>query len=182
MVSFVGDGFPPAFAVWKSTNQAGITHPDSIMKFSLPLFLTLALLLTACEDQPPPVELDESMPMEMETATPGETESLDVLTEADNGTSVSLAVGEVLIVRLGSNPSTGYSWQVREIGDNLVQVGESAYEATPVDEQIVGSGGHETWRFEAVSAGESTLELHYRQPFDDEAESAETWRIDVTVE
>lgn len=151
------------------------------MKSFLPLFLVSALLLAACEEQPTPVDLDDPDPAEVVTTVPGEIEPANVLTEADNATSVSLAIGEELVIRLGSNPSTGYAWQIHEIGDNLQVVGESRYEATPTEEPVVGSGGHETWRFEAIAEGESTLALHY-QPFDEESEPADTWSVNVTVE
>ena len=38
-----------------------------------------------------------------------------VLTEADSTNEVSLSAGEEFVVRLGSNPSTGYQWEIAEM-------------------------------------------------------------------
>ena len=35
-----------------------------------------------------------------------------VITEADNGTTISLEKGETFYLRLKENPTTGYSWEL----------------------------------------------------------------------
>ena len=152
------------------------------MRFTLPFLLALALLLVACEDQPDPIGFDEPDTPEMDTTMPDERDWSNALSEDDIDTMVRLGVGEELVVRLESNVTTGHAWQVHEIGDNIRAAREAEYIPIPTEEEMVGSGGHEVWRFEGVTPGESMLELHYRQPFNDEGESARTWRVNVIVE
>lgn len=101
--------------------------------------------------------------------------------EDDSGKTITLAVGEQIQVTLESNPTTGYQWELDEIDLSVIkQQGEVSYKATH-NVYVVGSGGDETFIFEAVGAGETTLTLIYHQPWE-EAEPVDTFFITVVVE
>lgn len=102
------------------------------------------------------------------------------LTNADNGKQVAVKSGDVIVVTLESNPTTGFSWQLTEM-DNAVlkQVGEVKYESD--GRNIPGAGGTETFRFEAVSAGEVALTLWYMRPWES-VQPLETFTIQVVVQ
>jgi inhibitor of cysteine peptidase len=81
------------------------------------------------------------------------------LAAADRGSSVELAVGDVIEVALDSNPSTGYDWHLDALDETVVAVaGEPRHE--PADGGL-GAGGVTTWRFEAVAPGVTDLRLVY---------------------
>ena len=105
-----------------------------------------------------------------------------VLGAEDHGTQVELAAGQVLEVTLESNPTTGYSWEVSEVDEAvLAQVGEAEFQEAPKeDEQMVGVGGTETFRFTS-SAGETTLTLVYHRPWEKDVEPLETFTVEVVV-
>ena len=111
-------------------------------------------------------------------------ESLVVdVNDSDNGGEKALEQGRILIITLESNPTTGYSWEVVE-DPNLIleQIGKAEFK--PVEQSnppIVGAGGWEVFRFKAVSPGRQTLELVYRRPWETDAEPAKTFSIDVIV-
>ena len=90
--------------------------------------------------------------------------------------------GDVLVVTLVSNPTTGYSWQVMEI-DNavLIQEGGPEYKQSPNTEGLVGTGSMETFRFETIGAGEVKLELGYMRPWES-ALPLETFTIQMVVQ
>ena len=69
------------------------------------------------------------------------------ITDADNGTQITVKSGDLVTLTLVSNPTTGFSWQVMDI-DNaiLVQDGEPEYKQSPGSEGLVGAGGTETFR------------------------------------
>jgi len=102
------------------------------------------------------------------------------LTEADNGKQVAVKSGDVIVATLESNPTTGFSWQLTEM-DNAVlkQVGEVKYESD--GRNIPGAGGTETFRFEAVSAGEVNLTLWYIRPWES-VQPLETFTVQVVVQ
>lgn len=115
---------------------------------------------------------------------PPESPAGEVLLDAgDDGTQLALDVGQVLVVTLASNPTTGYSWQVAEgLGPVLVQVGEVAYREAPQEgTPLVGAGGTETFRFEAQGAGQTRLVLEYRRPWEETVEPEETFAVDVVA-
>ncbi|MFC3550226.1 protease inhibitor I42 family protein [Lysobacter cavernae] len=105
------------------------------------------------------------------------------LTAADSRVPVQVTVGQVFVVRLPSNASTGYSWawdQAAAAGV-IVQDGEPAMAGVNPDPQTVGSGGTQTWRFRAAAAGQGELRLDYRRPWETGAAPAQTvrWQIQV---
>lgn len=108
--------------------------------------------------------------------------SNDVEIGADaNGTQIELDAGQLLVVSLESNPSTGYGWHVAEIDESILkQVGEIEFVQEPTDEQIVGAGGTEVLRFEAAGAGTTTLTLTYNRVWED-VDPEETFTVTVVI-
>jgi inhibitor of cysteine peptidase len=87
------------------------------------------------------------------------------LIEADNGKTVTVAVGQELEVTLEANPTTGYTWAVAEpMGEQIIrQTGEIAFEP---ESEALGAGGVQIIRFEVVGAGQTTLKLIYHRPWE----------------
>jgi predicted secreted protein len=111
-------------------------------------------------------------------------ESLIVdVNEQDDGGQVALEQGQILVVTLESNPSTGYQWEVVEEPNSIIeQVGEVEFvQSEQGDPPIVGAGGWEIFRFKAVTAGQLTLKLIYRRPWETDVEPLSTFSIEITV-
>ena len=89
----------------------------------------------------------------------------DALREEDSGRQVELAVGEKMFITLDSNPTTGYQWEVADVDESVLTQLGIGYDAD--SPQLIGSGGEETFTFEAVGVGETSLQLIYHQPWDD---------------
>ena len=101
------------------------------------------------------------------------------VTEENNGSTVDLDIGDRLEITLESNPTTGYQWEtIGDISSYLHQLGEPVYE--PSGERI-GSGGKTIFTFEAIGAGQTRLELVYRQSFDKETPPTKTFGLTVIV-
>jgi inhibitor of cysteine peptidase len=97
----------------------------------------------------------------------------------DNGTEITLQEGQVLVITLPGNPSTGYSWVLADSEGAIVrQVGEPEFKA---DSELVGAPGTLTLRFEAVEEGEMELTLEYQRPWETDVEPLETFTAYVTV-
>lgn len=115
-------------------------------------------------------------------ATACASRELPLLTEAEDGTTVVLAVGEELRLRLESNPSTGYAWEIVDAaGGVLAAVGEPTWVPDPPDGAFVGRGGLATWHFRAVREGEGHLRLAYRRPWEKDALPARRFSARVEV-
>jgi len=106
------------------------------------------------------------------------------VTETDNESRAALTPGQELIVRLGSNPSTGFRWQVDDVDESVLQqVGMAQYTPNePGSSPPPGQAGQETLRFQAASAGQTRLVLAYRRPWEDVAEEDRKFTLQVVVE
>lgn len=102
-----------------------------------------------------------------------------VLGGTDAGRQVELQKGQILTINLEGNPTTGYTWEFAESEGAIVrQVGEAEFKA---DSDLVGAGGVQTLRFEAVSEGQMELTLVYHRPWETDVEPLETFTVHVTV-
>ncbi|WP_194814849.1 protease inhibitor I42 family protein [Nocardia sp. XZ_19_385] len=102
------------------------------------------------------------------------------VTDADNGQERKLSTGQQLVVRLGSNPSTGYGWQLTALDQNVVrQVSEKEY----VSDQPVmpGTPGTEVWTFVGNAAGVTELRMEYKRPWEQGVEPSKTFTLVLVV-
>ncbi len=108
-------------------------------------------------------------------------ESVEV-SEDDSGRQVELERGQILVITLESNPSTGYRWEQAENNESILeQIGEPEFKSSETsDPPIVGAGGREIFRFRAVSAGQMLLLFFYHRSWED-AEPLKTFSIQVVV-
>ncbi|MCX7751140.1 MAG: protease inhibitor I42 family protein [Candidatus Bipolaricaulota bacterium] len=86
------------------------------------------------------------------------------LVEEGDGPTVSLRVGENLMVALPGNPTTGYRWEVREEPACLGRVPGPEYRSAS---DLIGGGGTFFFRYKAVTPGAGSLQLVYRRPWED---------------
>jgi len=96
----------------------------------------------------------------------------------DNGSQVTLAVGQTLVLSLESNPTTGYEWEMAEMDEAILK--ETLHEYKSYWVFLIGSGGKDIWRFRAEAEGKTTLTLNYRRSWE-EAEPIQTFSVEVVV-
>ena len=88
-----------------------------------------------------------------------------------SASTISVRVGEEFVIRLASNPTTGFEWSATETAPE-VRLVSKRYDGPSV--QIPGRGGHQEFRFEARSKGRATIELANARSFEPDVPSAET--------
>lgn len=98
----------------------------------------------------------------------------------DNGRQIELRRGQTLVITLEANPTTGYTWEVREPSEERIlrQAGEAEFQP---QSELMGAPGVQILRFEAVSAGQTTLNLVYHRPWEEGVEPLETFSLQVVV-
>lgn len=112
------------------------------------------------------------------SATPKEL-SVDI---TSSGKEVTLAAGGTLTVTLESNITTGYSWNENaNIGDKTVMQ-QTDHKYQPPATPTLGAGGKEVWTFKALKAGNSTISMEYRRPFEPTVAPAKIFTLTVTVQ
>jgi inhibitor of cysteine peptidase len=93
-----------------------------------------------------------------------------------------MAVGEDCVIRLPSNPSTGYRWELLPADPPIVQLlGEAKFEPRAASAGMVGAGGEEVFRLRAQSPGEVTLCWVYRRSWEASEPPADTRSLRVIV-
>ena len=98
-----------------------------------------------------------------------------------SGTSVALASGQDLVVRLPSNPSTGYRWIYVEPKDAVLRVdGPSSFEAQSAG--VAGAGGTEIWKLAPFKPGQQQLRFEYRRPWEQDVAPSRIATYSVTVQ
>jgi inhibitor of cysteine peptidase len=108
-----------------------------------------------------------------------------MVTKTDNGSNVTLAVGDAVSVQLDSNPSTGYSWQITSDDKTVLEaVGEPTFDLGAGKTPVPGAGGQQTFNFKAVGKGTTTLTLVYVRPWEKNVTPtpANTFTVNVTVQ
>jgi inhibitor of cysteine peptidase len=107
----------------------------------------------------------------------------NVLTEKNNGDSIKLAVDDTVIIKLESNPTTGYGWILDEKTDtSIIAIVDSEYVQSEEGEELVGAGGHEIFTFKALVSGDTDIILNYERSWEEEEEPLETFEISISVE
>jgi inhibitor of cysteine peptidase len=102
------------------------------------------------------------------------------LTAADNGDQIEVEVGDLIVIELAGNPTTGYSWEAADLASGLVeQVGEADFSSDSPG--LVGAGGSLTLTFRALQAGSGTLSLVYHRPWEADVEPIETFSVGVII-
>lgn len=87
-----------------------------------------------------------------------------------------------VVIQLKSNPTTGYSWFLREYDGNLITPVKHAFEPNS-NRKLMGAPGYETWTFHVKPAGfkvpqQTTLRFVYTRPWEDSNQAKQvTYRI-----
>jgi C1A family cysteine protease len=122
---------------------------------SLTSLVALALLLALLPLLASPLAPSQAGPAEV------------FLDESDAGQRITLHAGQVLVLNLEANPSTGYLWRVEAGAEGIVrQVG--GYEFEP-ESHLLGAPGIQRLRLAPVGAGQATLRLAYRRAWEEMA-------------
>jgi predicted secreted protein len=102
------------------------------------------------------------------------------VTDKDKGSTVHLKTGDVLEVRLSSNPTTGYAWYVHKQSTALLKLsGQSQTEAT---QPGVGRPIVQIFKFEPRDKGTGVLLLHYVRSWEKPDPNEEQFDLHVTIE
>lgn len=104
-----------------------------------------------------------------------------LLGERDNGRDKTFRAGDVIEIRLPSNPSTGFGWQITGSAPGITpQSGTPTFESDKHAPSMAGGGGTQVFRFAASGAGRGTLRLSYRRSWEKKA-AAKSWEVRYRV-
>lgn len=100
-----------------------------------------------------------------------------VLTEADNGRSIELSVGDVLQIRLFENPTTGYRWRIERIEHSILTERDVTSEKS--DAPVPGAGRYIIFVLNAEHVG--ATQLHFKRWQQWEGDVDQRFNITISV-
>ncbi|MDR0248021.1 MAG: protease inhibitor I42 family protein [Burkholderiales bacterium] len=132
----------------------------------------IMMILTGCASKP--AESEKTLSLIYGT----------VATEALNGASIPLEVGQQLDVRLQSNRSTGHQWVQTEPMRGMLRDASPRYEIPPPpegSEPRVGAGGMEIFSFTAARPGVQVLVFEYRRSWETSQDASKKIYYQIVV-
>jgi inhibitor of cysteine peptidase len=91
----------------------------------------------------------------------------EVAAYTDPGQTISIGVNQEFVIALGSNQTTGYSWQASYDETMLELVGGKSEYKEEAKPGVVGAGGVEYFRFKALKTGNTEITLVYKRPWEE---------------
>jgi len=106
--------------------------------------------------------------------------TLAVSASAQNAKPITVTTGQQFNVKLASNRTTGYKWDLaKPLDAKLLTLVTNEY-ARP-NPQLIGGGGNEVWTFKAVSEGKTEIALKYFRSWETNVEPARKTNFVVVI-
>ena len=93
--------------------------------------------------------------------------------------NVTVKLGDIVIIKLKENPTTGYSWQMDIPETDIVKVQENKYIAPNTD--LVGAGGVHKWELKASTTGTVKITGAYRRSWEKNTSLERRFECEITV-
>jgi len=137
------------------------------------VMVTLLLAAGACS-----IAIGAKVPQDAEVVIP--------IDEFSNNTQVvreaEVAEGGTLTVTLGSNPTTGFSWEeTAQIADPVILEQTSNKMLMPEGKGIAGAAGSQSFTFRALEKGTTKVTLEYSRPWEGGEKDEWTCEVDINV-
>jgi len=100
-----------------------------------------------------------------------------VETYTDPGQTIDIGVNQEFVIALGSNLTTGYSWQV-SYDQSVLELVEKIYKEE-AKQGVVGAGGVEYFRFKALKTERTKITLVYKRPWEEEVLDQKVFTINI---
>ena len=97
------------------------------------------------------------------------------LTETDNNRTVSVSVGDRIVLRLGESSGAGYSWEVVTLDRARLELRGREFRG----EHGIGSAGEAVLTLEAVASGRTHIALRHARPWERRSDDQ---RFEVVVD
>ncbi len=103
----------------------------------------------------------------------------EVKTYIDSGQAIDIGVNQEFVIAIGANPTTGYDWEV-SLDETILELVEMTYKpAEEAEHEIVGAGGVDYFRFKALKAGETEINMVYKRSWEEEGIDQKVFTINI---
>lgn len=102
------------------------------------------------------------------------------LADQNNGETIHLKKGDLLVVRLEAQFGAGYLWQIARNRPGRLRLQGKPEQESP-EKGVPDATEHQVFRFRAQGTGASTLELHYVHPWEKGVAPKKVYQIRVRI-
>ncbi|MFM7448184.1 MAG: protease inhibitor I42 family protein [Leptolyngbyaceae cyanobacterium] len=102
------------------------------------------------------------------------------LSQSDNGKSIQIRVGNLVVIQLRENPTTGYQWTFNQSNQQVLAFQGTEY--TPSAATGVGGGGQRVFRFKGERAGTTELDFKLWRQWQGEQSTIDRFTTTIQVE
>lgn len=106
--------------------------------------------------------------------------TLITVTADDNGGTVAVPAGDVVLVKLEENPTTGYQWNATA-GGSAVIAADTYIMSAEAGQGMVGAGGTHEWFVTFPDGGDGTFDAIYARSWEEPSEDDETFTVTFTA-
>ncbi len=100
-------------------------------------------------------------------------------TYIDSGQAIDIGVNQEFVIAIGANPTTGYDWEV-SLDETMLELVEKTYKlAEEAEHEIVGAGGVDYFRFRALKAGETEINMVYKRSWEEEGIDQKLFTVNI---
>lgn len=103
-----------------------------------------------------------------------------IVTQSDRGGTVDVRPGDVIVIRMTENLTTGYGWEIESGEGVVVALMESNY-VEAAGAVMMGRSGMRLLRFVALAQGSQEVRLQLRRPWDPPDKAIEQFGITIRV-
>jgi inhibitor of cysteine peptidase len=101
-----------------------------------------------------------------------------LITEVDRGKTFEIQLGNLIVIQLPENPTTGFRWKVQEINSQLLSVQRSNYSIS--SDSGVGGGGTRTFVLTTLREGFTKVVLKLSQEWEPQT-SANSFEVVIVI-
>ena len=101
------------------------------------------------------------------------------LTMEDDGSTISINVGDKINITLEETPSTGYLWNITQFNESILNLTK---ESTWGFSDIIGASINHTWILTAIKHGETTLKISYYRPWEGSENATMNFTIHIKID
>ena len=96
--------------------------------------------------------------------------------------NVTADTGSSIFVTLCSNPTTGFQWTESPENSDSSVLRQKEHKVVSPETNLPGAAGKQTWTFEALKKGATTILFEYNQPWEGGEKSVWTLTANIVVE
>ena len=140
-------------AIFRAALNTATSHGQTLGKLLFRYLVLVPALLAACT-----VPAANGFPLSTPEKPP---QSMRIIVEKDNGSTIEVRLGDLVLVSLPENATTGYRWAIDHYNQELIEAvaTEPHYES-----KAIGSGGEVDFIFKGKQLGVGEIMLkHWRQ-------------------